>query len=1339
MPKAARLADPVSHTYADVGYVGGAAVGGFVGALVGTAASGAIMSAGAALIGAEVVTCVGAALVAAGPVGWLIGAVAIGAAIGIGMLASNVGRSAGKALGEQVTAVTGAISPSCSPNVKVNGKPSARCTADKADCSGPPLSPPHPQKPLIQGSGTVFINSMPAVRAGDMAKCSAKVSDGSSNVNIGGPQVTTEEPESEISSRAEWLALGAELAGGFAAGFTSLRKLLGHPIDGFSGANIVQGADFSLPTRVPLEWNRTYSSQSSRIGHLGFGWECPADFRLEFADDHSVSFWYGELTPIKFLRSPRTDQTYFHPQYGASLTTRERTMEIQTRDGLIYSFNRPGPGRPPTYVHRINDSIGNSLEFRREGNILTEVRDSHGIRLECKTRDSLIEEITLHHPAHPSRVLVSYEYSANRELLAVLDPLGNRATHEYSGGLIVCETSRNGIAFNFEYEQSFSPPRCTRASGPNGLFDYRFAYDVAARITRYTDSLGHRSELSYDGDGFLLRETNPLGETIHHEYDRFRRESSITDPLGRRTSYIYDDRANPVAIERPDGVAIANEYDASNCLTQHTDAAGHVWKNEWDDRRRLTRRITPLGYVHEYSYDQRGDLIAYKNQRGAVTHFERDTCTDGVVGTVDPLGHHVSWELDPLGRITRYVDQVGAVTDYELDNKGRVAGITRPTGAEVHCGYDREMNLAEYRDELGHVTRFDYCGLNKLAARHLPDGSTVRYEYDTEERLTGVVNGRGERYRLDRDPAGRVVRRVDYWDAATELRHNAAGEVIFRLDPLTRLTTYDRDLLGRLRARAYSDGTEERFTYDPLGNLVEFANADARAAREFDAEGRLLRERQNDFQVEYTYDPAGNCARRTSSAGNTVEYGYDSAGNFNALTVNGRPILEIQHDPRGLPIRERVAESLDRHREFDREGRMLTQQLTGPSGVISRIQYDYDARGDVLQRRDHRGSTDNFSYDPLSRLVRHQDPEGAIREFLRDSAGDFVQADASEATPLATESSPLRLSALPSARLSRTVRRDGRRYRFDNAGNVTEIRSEHDHTSLFWSAENRLTRARTPTGVVAHYRYDSLGRRVEKRLGEDRTRFAWDGDALLAENTEDGWREYIYAPGTFVPLAIAEAGHTQVFENETNGAPTQLISTDGNTLWECRPGAWGEVEVLDHSRLGNSLRLQGQYRDEETGLHYNRFRFYEPRTGGFLSIDPLGLAVGENLYCVAPSTWAWIDPLGLSCVPPAGNAAKGSQLTAEELAGKTRTEIRDLANQKGLKPTGDSVHPDFPRKWKDPVTGEDRLRLDRGHVDPQTGAPYSNPNAAVDHVHGYESGGDKIKINGDPHIPTKGD
>ncbi|MDN7670003.1 RHS repeat-associated core domain-containing protein [Burkholderia vietnamiensis] len=149
---------------------------------------------------------------------------------------------------------------------------------------------------------------------------------------------------------------------------------------------------------------------------------------------------------------------------------------------------------------------------------------------------------------------------------------------------------------------------------------------------------------------------------------------------------------------------------------------------------------------------------------------------------------------------------------------------------------------------------------------------------------------------------------------------------------------------------------------------------------------------------------------------------------------------------------------------------------------------------------------------------------------------------------------------------------------------------------------------------------------------------------------------------------------------------------------------------------------------------YNRYRYYDPASGRFVSKDPIGLSGGVNVYQYAPNPTQWIDPFGLTGTTP-------PTITAADISDKTRTEIRGLANLKGLIPAKTDAT-GAPIKWKCPCTGKERLRLDRGHVDPKTGLPYDDPKAAVDHVHAYDPTG-KVKVvspdDGNPHFPTTGE
>jgi RHS repeat-associated protein len=144
-------------------------------------------------------------------------------------------------------------------------------------------------------------------------------------------------------------------------------------------------------------------------------------------------------------------------------------------------------------------------------------------------------------------------------------------------------------------------------------------------------------------------------------------------------------------------------------------------------------------------------------------------------------------------------------------------------------------------------------------------------------------------------------------------------------------------------------------------------------------------------------------------------------------------------------------------------------------------------------------------------------------------------------------------------------------------------------------------------------------------------------------------RFYVYQQNSFEPLvmqhqpfaahedgaptATDEAvrfGQLYNYQNDLNGAPVRLRDRDGDVVWEARYSVTGQAADEGARWLDQSLRLQGQYLDGETGLHYNCYRYYDPEQASFISSDPVALKGGINVYQYAPNPISWIDPLGLT-------------------------------------------------------------------------------------------------------------
>ena len=112
------------------------------------------------------------------------------------------------------------------------------------------------------------------------------------------------------------------------------------------------------------------------------------------------------------------------------------------------------------------------------------------------------------------------------------------------------------------------------------------------------------------------------------------------------------------------------------------------------------------------------------------------------------------------------------------------------------------------------------------------------------------------------------------------------------------------------------------------------------------------------------------------------------------------------------------------------------------------------------------------------------------------------------------------------------------------------------------------------------------------------------------------------------------------YHNDHLGTPNELTNQKGEVVWLADYEAWGNTakviwreEKLEQLQVSSEelqpIRFQGQSFDTETGLHYNRFRYFDPDMGMFTTRDPIGLMGGSNVFAYAPNPTGWIDPFGL--------------------------------------------------------------------------------------------------------------
>jgi len=919
----------------------------------------------------------------------------------------------------------------------------------------------------------------------------------------------------------------------------------------------------------------------------------------EWADDGSFDTrlrWHPEirLTYVTDALGQVTEHYYDILGY---------TYRIVHPDGLSEWFYRDDAKNIVTHIH--TDGNTDSYAYDERGNLLEHTRpDGTSVHYAYDDRDQ------------PFKIrdaeggLWQRDYNPRGYLTETIDPLGNKTEYacDTAGNPVTIQDARGGQK-QLAYNAAGQITQYTDCSGKTSVW----AYDGLGQLAEFTDAAGNTTRYAYEA-GQLACITHPDQTEEHFERDAEGRLLAHTDALGRRTHW---------------------SYTAAGLIAQRQDAAGRTLHYQWDKLGQLTSLANENDRQARFVYDPVGRLLEQRGFDDQATRYHYDPASGTLLSTQDG-DRVIELKFDAMGRVAlRHARPYAARPGSPVG-----AGVSAETGVPAKAGVPTNAGV------LAKANVPAKASLQAEAA----GSQTERYAYDGNGRLILAENS-ASRLQWFYDAAGNLMREHQHYSnlpspvtAVWKHEYNELNQRIATLRPDGHRVSWLTYGSGHVHGMMFDEHELASFERDDLHREVERHQGNRLVqTQSWDAMGRLRE--QSVGRMPGTADGSRHGLPGTPG-------------------TPGTPGMEAGSAHAGRPQR-----LLQRGYRYDAAGQLeaIQDSRRGP------LAYRYDPVGRLLEATSSLGR-ETFAFDPASNLL------------------DPTSAGATEST--LSMAGPVYTYRQRSARLENLLREyAGTHYQYDARGNLIDKLHNGKRSHFEWDLFNRLT-GYSNDALRVSYQYDALGRRLMKQseahwqerpgmthaqrqeekarlnraLGCGATLYGWDGDTLAWEGRDDQTTHYLYEPGSFVPLAQAisrkpvllhqqpvYAGGYDIdqdplwttspepdgvdalawYQCDHLGTPQELTDADGEIVWSAQYKAWGVAKEAISSAarsagIRNPIRFQGQYLDHETGLHYNRHRYYDPEIGRFIAKDPIGFAGGLNVYQYADNPVGWVDPLGLT-------------------------------------------------------------------------------------------------------------
>ncbi|MEN3941793.1 RHS repeat-associated core domain-containing protein [Prosthecobacter sp. SYSU 5D2] len=613
-------------------------------------------------------------------------------------------------------------------------------------------------------------------------------------------------------------------------------------------------------------------------------------------------------------------------------------------------------------------------------------------------------------------------------------------------------------------------------------------------------------------------------------------------------------------------------------------------------------------------------IIRDKCQRESALTFRKDGLPERIER---PSGLTCHFDHDSSGRLAAMIYPSGRRLEFGRDKAGEVTSLRQPGFAEYGFRYSKPAGAG---------------GDPLLQAVTYPDHRQRSFEYDSDGRVTAIIEPSGARYVFQRNERGHLTEMRDPMRRVIQMITDEAGAPQSVGFPDGSSESYHFDPAASIAVRTHRDGHETsylikderiaqigngpddstRFGYDGEGNLTSVERNGQLIAFTV-ADGEILEEKTSAGSVFYSRDAEGSPLSLGTPFGDSIQYRYDEDGRLVGLTAWGGRELQLSYSSEDT-ISEILFPNGSRvQQEYGPAMRLTKREVLSSGRVIQRSDYRYDACT-RFSGASHRGlfpGESKIAYDADDHVVREESSRWNA-SYTYDAKGNMTGING---------------ATIKVGPMDEPLEWRGTALAYDKRGNMVTLPGRAGTLQCKYAADGMLSECRTGGGTL-RFRYDALGRRVEKTGGTQNWRYGWAGHQLLWEEYREQQdaapvrRDYLFLPGTVVPLGFREKGRCYWLITDARGAVEMALDDQGEVVWKATYDSFGQVH-LEVDKIRQPWRMPGQYEDQETGLYYNFARYYSPQLHSYLSLDPRWIEFDASHYSYCRNDpWNRADPFG---------------------------------------------------------------------------------------------------------------